>query len=559
MPSWAEPTRILRIDLDGFQLQGLAQIFVGDSFIALNTAGLDGDTATFAGDSSGPRTEGWVVLRVNLADFPTVGAVTSSSARDWKLLSIARGEATFVETRSPPALPPESAPYTPLSGVPLQVVRTDARDFTEIDRLPLEDGENFLRAATAWGPYGFFGTSTAPGRVVRIDRATWQPAGVLELEPGEDFLVCVLRSGPFAYFATRTGPSRIVKIDLQNFTRVGALELGAAEIESAIGVLGNFAYFTGYSHGGVIVEVDLTRFAETRTLRVNQEFVSLAGLSGTTAYLSAGFNQIAKVDLEQWRPLASRIVIPNYSFTEVVAVQGDFAYLGDDSGHLVRFDLRRFAPAGSLRLPPGMPLLSAVTTGGVGYFGSCLGQIVRVDLTKFRLLSPIQVAGSQGCFSSAVGLGGDAYFGASVGQTYGGEAVKLSGLGQRGFVKASRAELSSPASLQSISLHVHPGRGRVRVALYSADKKLLWQSASSRLTGREADLSFPVSRGTPASLHRLRAGSYYLAWQVASDDSVTSYRGRGDGWQVAQAFGPFPPQVSGEQVTNQVWTEFASN
>jgi hypothetical protein len=81
------------------------------------------------------------------------------------------------------------------------------------------------------GGFAYFGTDTSPGMVVKVRLSDFTRVDALMFEAGEDKLTSAVidTAEGYAYFGTKTSPGKVVKVRLSDFTRVDDLTLDAGE------------------------------------------------------------------------------------------------------------------------------------------------------------------------------------------------------------------------------------------------------------------------------------------------------------------------------------------
>jgi len=125
----------------------------------------------------------------------------------------------------------------------------------------------------------------------------------------------------------------------------------------------------------------------------------------------------------------------------------------------------------------------------------------------------------------------------------------------KGYIKATKAVLSTDIGrVDKLYFYSHEAGGNIRLAIYDANKQLLWQGGPYGITSAGWQ-TIPISSGYPVTLS-LPAGTYWLAWQYDAAARAPSYAAgaSGDGWYKAQGFGSFPSSISGETSSAEVWS-----
>ena len=262
-----------------------------------------------------------------------------------------------------------------------------------------------------------------------------------------------------------------------------------------------------------------------------------------------------------------------------------FAYFGsygpDDPARLIRFALGDAGAApvrlGHQLLAPGEILLSTAVADPVAsfaWFGCDLtypANIYKWNLNTFSEMQSLtlqggtQVPPANGVneFDSPETLYGEVFLQSSVidpDRGYAwfgtdsdkGQVVKVA-LSQKSAVKASRVTVGEIAVVQDLAFYAHAASGHVRLAIYddNVPKNLLWQSAPMAVPAGWSIA--PVDAPEPLVLP---PATYWLAWQVDSNDNVPSYSqgAPGDGWTLEQSWGDFPPAIAAATGTNETWS-----
>ena len=125
-------------------------------------------------------------------------------------------------------------------------------------------------------------------------------------------------------------------------------------------------------------------------------------------------------------------------------------------------------------------------------------------------------------------------------------------ISHKGSIKGCKVTLPVVATLKSLNFYSHMATpvtafssGTIRMAIYNDDGgkpgTLQWQSDSITNGGGWLSVTSSVGGG-PLSMLTLRAGTYWLAWQVDSTLDVPSYSAgaAGSGFITWQPFGSFP-------------------
>jgi hypothetical protein len=126
-----------------------------------------------------------------------------------------------------------------------------------------------------------------------------------------------------------------------------------------------------------------------------------------------------------------------------------------------------------------------------------------------------------------------------------------------GYIKATKAVLSTSGNVQGLKFYAHASGCEVRVAIYdnASPKALKWQGIISATQTGWNDI--PISAGSPTSLY-LAAGTYWVCWQVNTTAAVPSYTAgsAGDGWYLAYTYGSYPSTITGETSSSEKWSEY---
>ncbi|TFJ82445.1 hypothetical protein NSK_006271 [Nannochloropsis salina CCMP1776] len=169
-----------------------------------------------------------IVVKVNLTDFSRVDSLALENGEDELVTSVVSGEYAYFGTENFPGI----------------VVKVNLTDFSRVDSLELDNGEDSPRTSVVSGEYAYFGTDTSPGIVVKVNLTDFSRVDSLELDNGENILQTSVVSGEYAYFGTETSPGIVVKVNLTDFSRVDSLELDNGENNLYTSVVsGEYAYF----------------------------------------------------------------------------------------------------------------------------------------------------------------------------------------------------------------------------------------------------------------------------------------------------------------------------
>ncbi len=481
-----------------------------------------------------------------------------------------------------------------------QLARTDVTG--------LNTGENWLTTVVVdpVNGYGYFGGSTSPGVVVKVDLGTGDDpptrVGGLTLNPGEDGIgsgVIDVANG-YAYFGTDTSPGSIVKVDLgagnDPPTRVGALTLNPGEnsISSAvIDPANGYALFGTRTSPGTVVKVDLgvgsdppARLGST-TLNAGENDLLCSGFDpvGGHAYFGCMTSPgvVVKVDPGAGSDPPSRVGAVTFNpgedmlQTAALDAPNGLGYFGTytSPGIVVKVDLGAGSDppsrVGAVTFDPGQSIScgSDYPVNGSLFYGVFSNPATVVEVSGGAGGDPPLVVdsvtlnpGEELLYCGAVdGSHGYGYFGTV---TSPGTVVKVGLNSQAGHVKGSPLTMPESGALQSVALYSHTAAGPVRVGLYDtsgAAPTLVWESGSVSNTAENHWVTVPVVDGTPSSVW-LDSGDYLFAWQADTHAFVPSRSpgSPGDGFEMAQSYGPFPPSIPGASMTetSELWTGVVS-
>lgn len=136
-------------------------------------------------------------------------------------------------------------------------------------------------------------------------------------------------------------------------------------------------------------------------------------------------------------------------------------------------------------------------------------------------------------------------------------------LSTRGYLKASRCELSDKAEINDFHFYSHTAKGKLRLTVYdnSSPRRRLWYSAWVTNNAEGSELVIPVEQGAPTKL-TLNAGTYWLGWESDTHAHVASYVAgvAGDGFTVAVADMLSPIEIMDTEVemTSELWTQYVT-
>jgi hypothetical protein len=321
-----------------------------------------------------------------------------------------------------------------------------------------------------------------------------------------------------------------VKVQTSDFTRVGALTLNSGEnnvIRAVLDIANDTGYFATQTNPSIIVKVTLSTLTRVGALTLN------SGENGVRA--------------------------------SAIDTTNGFAYFGTNTspGIVVKIQLSDFTRVGAVILNSGENSLfgAAIDTANSHlYFitRTTPGGIVKLSTTSFTRLGGITFNSGENPTEPAIldVANGLVYTAA---QTTPGKVIKID-TNHTGFIFGNKAVLAESGNLKQINFYSHTASGNLRLALYNSNKTLLWESGSISNTAAGTIIPVPVEQGTPTVLNNLDAGTYYVAFQQTSNDSIASYTAgsSGDGWYYAQSFGAFPASISGETSTSELYAAYAS-
>lgn len=139
--------------------------------------------------------------------------------------------------------------------------------------------------------------------------------------------------------------------------------------------------------------------------------------------------------------------------------------------------------------------------------------------------------------------------------------IRTLSLSAKGFLHASRIEMTEPGVVSTVVLSVHDPGPLARVAIYEdgATYTRLWQSGPDNdyFAGR---YTFGMGDGQPAESLYLTPGTYWLAWQTETTRPLVGHVGQeaGQGFAIPLEFGSAPSFISPVQriVTDNFWGHF---
>lgn len=126
-------------------------------------------------------------------------------------------------------------------------------------------------------------------------------------------------------------------------------------------------------------------------------------------------------------------------------------------------------------------------------------------------------------------------------------AIVKTALGHEGAIWGSKVTLTEASNdIDSLRFYAHNADGNLQVALYDANRNLLWESGSIAMSTDDTWYNLAVSNGTPTSLSGLAAGDYYIVFQSDSYLMTPGYTAgnSGDGLFLPQNYGAFPSSLN---------------
>jgi hypothetical protein len=325
--------------------------------------------------------------------------------------------------------------YFGTSTTPGIVVKVSLATFTKVGALTLAAGEDSLLSAVIDPGNGFayFGTETDPGIVVKVNLQTFTRAGALTLDAGEGALYSAVidTANGFACFGTDTNPGIVVKINLASLSRVGALTLNAGESylgSAVIDTANGLAYFGAWTSPGMVVKVNASTLTRVDALAFN---AGESGASSAVIDTSNGFayfgtdtspGKVVKVNLTSFTRVGALTLDTgeDYLYSAVIDPASGFACFGTDSSpaNVVKVNLATLTRVGGLALDSGerSPYCAVIdTSGGFAYFGTFTspGQVVKIALATLTRVAGIELFPGESFLASSVvdPVNGFAYFG----------------------------------------------------------------------------------------------------------------------------------------------------
>ncbi len=452
--------------------------------------------------------------------------------------------------------------------------------------------------------YAYCGTYTAPGRVIKIKLGNGNDPpvriGGIMLNTGEDYLTRAVidETSGYAYFGTLTSPAKLVKVKLGAGdtlpTRIGVVTLNSGENNVGAAVIdpnNGYAYLGTYDFPpGRVVKVALgsgdnppTRVG-VAVLLATEYALNCGGIDVANGYAYFGTvtnpGIVVKVALGAGSNPPSRVGAvtlnsgENWLRSAVVDAAGGYGYFGTDTnpGRVVKVALGAGtnppSRVGAVTLNSGEgPLTGAALYSGGGYAdfvtSTTPGRIVKIALGSGSnpptRLGALTLSAGEGPLWAADFDPNNRIVYAAAGSVPG-QLLKVAHT-QMGFIKTTSLTLSETADVYQMHFYSHSSTGEVRLALYNnaSPRQLLWQSSSLVNSVANGFLSVPISAGSPSAL-TLTPGTYHLAWQTNTPESVPSYSAgaANSGSWVSYAYDTFPSDIPSTSytLTNENWTHY---
>jgi hypothetical protein len=258
----AWPGRIAKIGLRGFEQAASLSLYsemwlpIEDGFPSSAIVDSAGGFAYFGTIGRGPTDHG-AIVKVRLSNFTQVAALPLDQG-EGVLAGVIDAQFAYFGTQP--------------NG---RIVRISLSNFTESGSLTLGAGKEVIVSATIDPINGFayFGTikkggSSEPGKIVKVRLSDFTKVDELSLDQGEQNALSASADPVhgFAYFGTRVAvgsnyATRIVKLRLADFKRVGSLTLNLTDnfVTAVVDSTREFAYFGGTA--GSVVAVRLSDFS----------------------------------------------------------------------------------------------------------------------------------------------------------------------------------------------------------------------------------------------------------------------------------------------------------
>jgi len=303
---------------------------------------------------------------------------------------------------APPPPPPPLIGYlyAGTDTIPGKILKARCSDFTRVDAITLNPGEDSVRGLAISGDYLYASTNVSPSIIVKVDLTTFTRAAALTLNPGENIVQEILVSGDYLYALTYTNPCRIVKISLSTFTRVGAITLNPGESWPLHGeVVGNYLYVACDEE---VVRVDLTTFTRVGAITLDPDEYWLYDIEYKDPYLyvstwDSGTNKIVRIT-ESTFTRDSALTLASNLWPDTLLVDGDYIYVGCDSGQVLKVDLATFTVVGSVTPAAGAAVEGLAASEGYLYAGvySVDGAIEKIKESPYSFVSQLTfLAGEQ--------------------------------------------------------------------------------------------------------------------------------------------------------------------
>ncbi len=323
--------------------------------------------------------------------------------------------------------PASAAPETPLT-------LSDIQAISQKGTITF-DGERNISSAVIDQDSGFayLGTSTSPASIIKIRLSDFTRVDTITLQDGEDDLTSAVidpRGEGYAYFGTDTQPGIVVKIRLSDFRRIGAITLGSSERNLMSAVINlseqgnNFAYFGTDTTPGRVIQINLDTFTHEETIIMPDSSegrfrTAVADFNSGYAYFGSYLApaSVTRINIQKDN-FGREEAIPfepgeNRLSSSVIDSDNGFAYFGTDSNSrsLVKVDinpLNDLARIGVLDMD--YEIYSAVidAANGKAYFGvkndNQDSRVERVDLATFTrdVGAGVDSLGSDPFFSAVI-------------------------------------------------------------------------------------------------------------------------------------------------------------
>lgn len=285
---------------------------------------------------------------------------------------------------------------------PAKITRVRLSDFTFVDRLTLNSGENLPSGMHIKGTNLYVGCWTSPGIIVKIDLTNFTRTAALSLNSGENHAEKGDDDGTYLYWPCELS-RHIVRIQLSDFTRVDSTQLNSTETEpQECLVYGGYVYIpcrittSGESIGKVvrIPTADFQRASGSAYSTINNP--NVIWQQGGYLYLGSDADTvgrpIVRIDPATWAVRADSatlvemrtLALSGYgAHGEGITSDGTYIYLqsrnvANSDSQLYRVPICKFATASiTLRIQPDP------TTGRDAYIADTIPDGVRGNGTTF--------------------------------------------------------------------------------------------------------------------------------------------------------------------------------